>query len=380
MIPVLSEAIEYQKIKRERENENNKLYLPPLSLKINNTYSKDTTDEDIYNKSLKSMLNDIQAINSDISFKLNIIEQQSNNIKNKNRNQNNIVNNNQINTISTIKTNINHFAIPNNNSFKNKNIIGNLFKKDTDKTIQQNLRLTNNKTKNFRIYSSTKKLKNVPSAGNIKPINNVENNISKNINYNINKENKNFVTNSPWNVRNIPAIDIKNNKIDNRNKSSLNRNVKNLPKSAKSRGDSKNTKKDESNEKKNKNNENKKNINQEKTIRMNEIFNKEKEDNNESIINENKNEKYNYMNNKRKNKFQNSDIDINNINKNRKSNSFGNDTGNTKENKSNQKEKKETTYYGINQEKNISKEKINKPSTPYYRMNKEKKRISQDIN
>ena len=382
MIPVLSEAVEYQKVKRDRENENNKLYLPPLSLKINNTYSKDTTDEDIYNKSLKSMLNDIQAINSDISFKLNIIEQQSNNIKNKNQNQlqNNIVNNNQINTINTIKTNINHFAIPNNNSFKNKNIIGNLFKKDIDKTIQQNLRLTNNKTKNFRIYSSTKKLKNVPSAGNIKPINNVENNISKNLNYNINKENKNFVTNSPWNVRNIPAIDIKNNKIDNRNKSSLNRNVKNLPKSAKSRGDSKNTKKDGSNEKKNKNNENKKNTNQEKTIRMNEIFNKEKEDNNESIINENKNEKYNYMNNKRKNKFQNSDIDINNINKSRKSNSFGNDTGNTKENKSNQKEKKETAYYGINQEKNISKEKINKPSTPYYLMNKEKKRISKDIN
>ena len=371
MMPVLSEATEFQKVKRERENENNKLYLPPLSLKINNTYSKDATDEDIYNKSLKSMLNDIQAINSDISFKLNIIEQKENNLKNKNINQN-IVNNNQSNTINTIKTNINHFAIPNNNSFKNKNMIGNLFKKDNEKTLQQNYRLTNIKPKNLRIYSSTKKLKNVPSASNIKVVNNVENNISKNSNYNFNKENKNIVTNSPWNMKNMPVIDMKNNKNENRNKSSITRNVKTLPKSAKSRNNSKNKKKEESNEKKNKNNENKenkenkKNINQEKTIIINELFNKEKEENNESLFNDNKNEKY-YINNKRKNKFQNSDIDINNINKNRKSNSFGNDNANIKENKYNQKEK------------NISKEKINKPSTPYNRMNKEKKKISQDV-
>ena len=67
---------------KEIENENNELYLPKLSYKISNTCNKDNNNEGIYNSSLKSMLNDIKAINSDISFKFNIIEQKANNIKN----------------------------------------------------------------------------------------------------------------------------------------------------------------------------------------------------------------------------------------------------------------------------------------------------------
>ena len=378
IIPVLSEAVDFHKIKRERETENNKLFLPPLSLKINNTYSKDANDEDIYNKSLKSMLNDIQAINSDISFKLNKIEQCSNKIKNKtNQNIQNIGIGNQSNTINNIKNNINnHFFIPNNNSFKTKNLIGNLFKKDADKTIQPINRFVTNKLK-LKCNPSTKKLKNVPSAGNIKSMNKVGNNISKNIN----KENKNIITNSPWNAKNDPVMDIKNNKFENRTKSSIVRNVKSLPRSAKSRGNSKNEKKEQnnSNENRNKNIEIKKNENKERIIRINEIFNKGKEENNHnSTYDDNKNEKNNYINNKRKNKFQNSDIDINNYNNNRKSNSFGNDSyGNIKENKSSEKNKKKE----INQGKFISKdkEKKQKPSTPFYRSNKSKNKLTQDI-
>ena len=381
IIPVLSEAAEFQKVKRERENKDNKLYLPPLSLKINNTYSKDATEEDIYNNSLKSMLNDIQAINSDISLKLNIIQQNSINTKNKNNHQNNLAND-QTNTINNNKTNnINHFYIPNNNTFKNKNMIGNLFKKDTDKTIQPISRLISNKAKNLRFNSSAKKLKNVPSAGNIKPIINPVNNNSKIINNNMNKENKNTLNNSPWISRNNnPIIEIKNNKNDNRTKSSMNRSVKPLPRSAKSRNNSKNQKKNENNENKEKNNKNeiKKNVNQEKTIIMNEIFNKEKEEINNLIYIENKNEKYNYFNDKRKNKFQNSDININNIN-NRKSNSLGNENtnGNIKENKSTEKEKGPGNLRE-NQEKYI-KDKRNKQITPFFHMNKSKNKILQNV-
>ena len=375
IVPVLSEAAEYQKVKRERENENNKLYLPPLSLKINNTYSKDATDEDIYNNSLKSMLNDIQAINSDISLKLNIIQQNSINTKTKINNQN-ILPNEQTNTINNIKSNINHFYIPNNNTFKNKNSIGNLFKKDTDKTIQPINRLMTNKTKNLRFNSSAKKLKNVPSAGNIKPIINTGNNNSKIVNNNVNKENKNIINNSPWNTRNNPAIEVKNTKNENRTKSSITRNVKTLPRSAKSRNNSKNQKKNE-NESKEKNNKNeiKKNVNQEKTIRMNEIFNKGKEEINNYLF-DGKNEKYN-INDKRKNKFQNSDVNINN----RKSNSLGNENsnGNIKENKSIEKEKKALGNIKVNQEKYIKdKEKI-KPATPFYYMAKSKNKILQNV-
>ena len=92
----------------------------------------------------------------------------------------------------------------------------------------------------------------------------------------------------------MPAIDIKNNKGENRTKSSImTRNVKTLPRSAKSRKSQK-KEQNESNEKKNKNNDNKKNIYKEKTIRINEIFNKEKEEiNNNSLFNDNRNEKYN---------------------------------------------------------------------------------------
>ena len=359
IIPALSEAVDLQKIKRGHENDNDKLYLPPLSLKtnnINNTYSKENNDEDVYNKSLKSMLNDIQAINSDISLKLNIIEQKSNNNKNNQNNQNN-QNNNQRNTINTIKSNINHFFIPNNNTFKNKNLLANILKKETDKTIQPINRIII-KSKNLRFNSSTKKLKNVPSAANIKSINNI---LNKNNNYNVNKD-KNTLTNSPWNTRNNPVIDLKNNKNEIRTKTSVPRTVKTLPRSAKSRNNSK-KEKTESKEKNNKNNDNKKNIIQEKTIRMNELFNKGKEEINN-----------NFILNKRKNKFQNSDIDINNINKNRKSNSFGNENsiGNLKDNKSIEKEKKLASYYGTNQDKSRK----SKPSTPFYSMNKVKSKVS----
>jgi hypothetical protein len=374
--PVLSEAVEIQKAKRREEEENNKLYLPPLSLKINTTYSKENNEEDIYNKSLKSMLNDIQAINSDISFKLNKIEQNS--IKIKNNNAQNMQTN-QVNSMNNNKNMMNHFCIPKNNTFKTKNIIGNLLKKDNEKTLQPINRFLTNKGK-IKCNLSTKKLKNVPSAGNIKQANNTGNNISKNNNYNMNKENKNIVANSPWNVKNEPIIDQKNNKFENRAKSSISRNVKTLPRSAKSRGNSKNQKKDQNNSNDNRNNEIKKNDNKEKTIRINEIYNKGKEENyNNSIFDENKNNKNNYFNNKRNNKFQNSDIDINNYN-NRKSNSFGNDNsyGNIKYNKSIEKNKRNINNY---QGKIISKEKeiINKQTTPFYRSNKSKNKITQEI-
>ena len=373
ILPVLSEAVEIQKAKRNREEENNKLYLPPLSLKINNTYSKDNNNEDIYNKSLKSMLNDIQAINSDISFKLNKIEQNSIKIKNSNT-QN--MQNNQINSINNNKNMMNHFLIPKNNTFKTKNIIGNLLKKDNDKTLQPINRFMTNKGR-IKCNLSSKKLKNVPSAGNMKQVNNSGNNNSKNNNYIINKENKNIIANSPWNAKNEPLMDVKNNKFENRAKSSIARNVKTLPRSAKSRGNSKNQKKEQNNSIENKNYDNKKNENKEKTIRINEMYNKGKEENNNnSIYDESKNYKNNYFNNKRNNKFQNSDIDLHNYNS-RKSNSFGNDNscGNIKGNKSIEKNKKNLNCKIISKEK----EKINKQTTPFYRSNKSKNKITQEI-
>ena len=388
IMPVLSDVSEYQK-KRERENENNKLYLPPLSLKINNTYSKNN-DEDLNNQSLKSMLNDIQAINSDISFKLNIIEQKSNKIKIKS-NTNNIninegLNQNQGNSISNIKNNIHHFFIPNNNTFKTKNLNGNLFKKDTEKTIQPINRINTNKSKNLSFNSGTKKLKNIPSVMNIKPSNNIGNYNSKNNNYiNLNnftnKEVKNIITNSPWNNKNMPVIDEKNTKNENRAKTSLTRNIKILPRSAKSRTDSKNKKKEqyESNNKKNRNI--KKVGSKERITRLNEMYNKGKEEiNNNSMLVENKNGNNNYIKNKRKNKFQNSDMSISN---NRKSSSFGRDisNGNLNENKSSLEKEKKLSNNGTNQDNLNSKEKnrMNKPASPFYHVNKIKNKISPDL-
>ena len=209
ILPILSEIGENQNKKIEPEGENNKLFLPPLSLKINNTDFKN--DEDINNKSIKSMLNNIQAVNSDISFKFNMIEQKSNKIKNKNNNNSYTLNDglvNQTNTINNVKNSIHHYFIPNNNTFKTKNLL----KKDQDRSTQI-YRLNTNKANNFSFNSLTKKLKNAPSLSNMKSINNSGNNILKNNNMdnNINKD-KNIISNSPWKGKNIPVIDTKNNK------------------------------------------------------------------------------------------------------------------------------------------------------------------------
>ena len=201
---------------------------------INNTSSKNV--EDIYNKSIKSMLNDIQNLNSDISFKLKIIEQQqqSNKLKYK-LNQNNKIGLNQCNSINNIKnTNTstgNHLIIPNNNNCKTKNIIRNLFQKNNEKNIHQIRTIMANRSKILKFNnSSSKKLKNIPSVGNIKnsKINNSNNNAN--------------------NSKLIKNIEIKN-KNENRTKSTITRNVNPLPRSAKSRTNSKNTNKDESMEK-----------------------------------------------------------------------------------------------------------------------------------
>ena len=178
-----------------------------------------------------------------------MIEQKTNNIKNKN-NHNNI---SQENTLNNISNNITYNEIPyNNKTYKSKNLIQNLFKKETEKTVQTN---NSNKAKN-KLRSTSKKLKNVPSACNIKVINKGNNN-------------KNSIVNTP--------INVKNNKNEIRNKSSLNRIVKNLPKSAKS----------STNLKSNRTNENENligketeivNNNEEKILKLEELFNKAKEE------------------------------------------------------------------------------------------------------
>ena len=274
--PSFSESNDFLKLKKE--NEKNELYLPKLSVKANNTCSKENNDEDFFNSSIKSMINNIREINSDINFKFNIIEQKNNNIKNKNNHNNNA---SQENTFNNISNNITYNEIPyNNRTYKSKNIIQNLFKKETEKNIQTHY---SNKAKS-KIRSTSKKLKNVPSACNIKTINKGNNN-------------KNSIVNTP--------INVKNNKNEIRNKSSLNRIVKNLPKSAKS----------STNLKSNRTNENENligketeivNNNEEKILKLEELFNKAKEE----------------IMNRRKNKFQYSDPEIiNNLNKN--SNSKG---------------------------------------------------------
>ena len=277
--PSLSESSDFFKLTKNKEikKENSELFLPVLSLKPNNTCSKEN-DEDIYNSSIKSMLNNIKAINSDISFKFNIIEQK---YKNKNTHNNTSLDENTNN----IKKNNTYYDIPNNNSnYKTINLIQNLFKKETEKTVQQNLSYKGNKNKG---NSDNKNLKNVSSASNIKTIN---------------KTNSNKL-----NIINTP-LNIKNNKQEARTKSTLTRMVKNLPKSAKSSTNLKNEKEKRNDIQLNKETEIFKNDNQEKIIKLEEIFNKAKEE----------------INNKRKNKFQKSDLEIIN-NNNNNPNSLGND-------------------------------------------------------
>ena len=252
----LSDSNEFLKLKKdnENENENNELYLPKLSYKISNTCNKDNNNDGIYNSSLKSMLNDIKAINSDISFKFNIIEQKANNIKNKNKNNNNY-NTSQDDTINN-KNNITYNDIPINNRMdKSKNLIQNLFNKENEKGVKHN---SSNKEKN-KLYSTSKKLKNIPSACNIKVVNKGNN------------SNKGSFIATP--------INTKNNKNETRTKSSITRTVKNLPKSAKS---SSNLKSNRANKNENQMNKDTEilniNENPEKQLKLEEIFNKAKEE------------------------------------------------------------------------------------------------------
>ena len=270
--PSFSESNDFLNLKKD--NIKNELYLPKLSFKANNTCSKENNDEDFFNSSIKSMINNIREINSDINFKFNMIEQKTNNIKNKNNHNKNI---SQENTLNNISNNITYNEIPyNNKTYKSKNLIQNLFKKETEKTVQTN---NSNKAKN-KLRSTSKKLKNVPSACNIKVINKGNNN-------------KNSIVNTP--------INTKNNKNEIRTKSSLNKIVKNLPKSAKSSSNLKSNRTNENDIK-----ETEVVNNEEKILKLEELFNKAKEE----------------IMNKRKNKFQYSDPEIiNNLNKN--SNSKG---------------------------------------------------------
>ena len=276
--PSFSESNDF--LKSNGKNEKNELYLPKLSFKVSNTCSKDNNEEDIFNSSIKSMLNNIKEINSDINFKFNIIEQKDNNIKNKNNHNNK----SQENTYNNISNNMTYSEIPYNNNYKPKNIIQNLFKKEIEKAVQAN---SSYKVKN-KLNSASKKLKNIPSAFNIKASN---------------KGNSNKVTNL-----NTP-INNKNNKNEIRSKSSI---ITNLPKSAKSTTNLKNNANNKNNEfdvslsketEIYKINDNKENI-----MQLEELFNKAKEE----------------IMNKRNNKFQNSEPEINN-NLNKNTNSIGKD-------------------------------------------------------
>ena len=267
--PTFSESNDFLKSKMKNDNETNELYLPKLSFKISNTCSKDNNEEDVYNSSIKSMLNNIKEINSDINFKFNIIEQKDNNSKNKN---NHNINKSQDNTINNINNNMTYSEIPYNNNSKTKNIIQNLFKKENEKNAQTN---SSYKVRN-KLNSVSKKLKNIPSACNIKTIN---------------KGNSNKATNL-----NTPN-NIKNNKNESRAKSTI---IKNLPKSAKSTINLKSNASDKNIEidvPLSKETEIYKiNDNKEKIMQLEELFNKAKEE----------------IMNKRNNKFQNSEPEINN--------------------------------------------------------------------
>ena len=275
--PSFSESNDFLRLKKEKEisKQNSELYLPFLPSKINQTCFKENHDENIYNSSIQSMLNSIKEINSDISFKFNIIEQNK-------KNKNNHNNTSQEAKDNNIKNSVTCYDIPNNNNYKTKNLIQKLFKKETEKMLKQNSSFKGI-NKNSKLCSTSKKYKNSSSNCNIKTIKKI---IS----------NKTNLINTPLIMKNP-----KNNKNESRTKSALTRIVKNLPKSAKSSTNEKNNKIVKNEIQLNKEsgfyntNDNKERIN-----KLEEIFNKARED----IIN------------KRKNKFQNNDIEfINNFNK-----------------------------------------------------------------
>ena len=282
VLPLRPELTEFSKFPhnndRENEIEMHKIYLPPLSLKNNN---KLQNDDEANNKTLKSMLNDIQAMNSDISLKLNIIEQNSNKIKkNSVESRNNVVNT----TLNNI--NLSHLNIPNNSTFNFKNYNYNALnnnKKENEKNLPKN--------KNLRINSGIKRMNNVPSAGNIlntnSNISTLNNNKAKS---NYCNTNKNFLVNSVWNTKNMPIIESKHRK-EGRTRSSLSRNV---PWSAKSNyKSSENSKSKKKENKKSPNIVNNTNNSKEKSLRNDENNLVKSKDNNSGnnsmIIGENNN-------------------------------------------------------------------------------------------
>ena len=326
--PSFSESNDFLQLKKEKEisKQNSELYLPYLPSKINQTCSKENHDENIYNSSIKSMLNSIKEINSDISFKFNIIEQ-------KKKNKNNHNNPSQETTDNNIKNSVTCYDIPNNNNYKTKNLIQKLFQKESEKMTKQNSSFKGN-NKNNKLSSTAKKFKNSSSNCNIKTI-------KKNI------SNKANLINTPLIMKNI-----KNNKIESRTKSALTRIVKNLPKSAKSSTNEKNNKINKNDNKINKETEfYNTNDNQKRINKLEEIFNKARED----IIN------------KRKNKFQNNDIEfINNFNK------IPNSLGNEKIIDNYFTEKK---IFRKNQETTNMKNN-NKQISPYYKTYKIKSKLT----
>ena len=174
------------------------------------------------------------------------------------------------------------YDIPNNNNYKTKNLIQKLFKKDSEKINQQNSSFKGI-GKNNKLNSTAKKLRNASSNCNIKTIKKIA-------------SNKTNLINTPLIMKNN-----KNIKNESRTKLTLTRITKNLPKSAKSTTNEKNNKFQKNEIQMNKETElYNTNDNQTKINKLEELFNKARED----IIN------------KRKNKFQTNDIEfINNFNK-----------------------------------------------------------------
>ena len=327
--PSFSESNDFLKLQKEKEisKQNSELYLPFLPFKVNQTCSKENPDENIYNSSIKSMLNSIKEINSDISFKFNIIEQ-------KNKNKNTHHNPSQETNENNIKNSVTCYDIPNNNNYKTKNLIQKLFKKDSEKINQQNSSFKGI-GKNNKLNSTAKKLRNASSNCNIKTIKKIA-------------SNKANLINTPLIMKNN-----KNIKNESRTKSTLTRITKNLPKSAKSTTNEKNNKFQKNEIQMNKETEiYNTNDNQEKINKLEELFNKARED----IIN------------KRKNKFQTNDIEfINNFNK------IPNSLGNEKiDNYFTEKKilNKNQDYLPIN------KKDKNKQISPFYKAYKVKGRLN----
>ena len=223
VLPLKTEELSKTPYAKDGKNEieTNEIYLPPLSLNNNNNKNQKNTEEN--DKTLKSMLNDIQAMNSDISFKLSIIEQNSNKIKkNNNESRNDIVNN----TLNTL--NLSHLNIPNNSTFNLKHYNFNSLNINNKKENEKNLP----KNKRLRINSGLKRMNNVPSAGNIFNTNSNNYTLNNNkANSNYSNTNKNILVNSGWNTKNMPIIESKHSSKEGRTRSSLRKNV---PWSAKS--------------------------------------------------------------------------------------------------------------------------------------------------